>query len=84
MHGGALANLLWCRRGTAVLELALPEPQYRMYRHMAAALGMRYEALDELPEGSFASTVDVPLPRYEAALAVLLRELRPAAAQGAD
>jgi capsular polysaccharide biosynthesis protein len=46
-HGAALANLVWCRPGTLVVEL-LPS-HYRMvhYRDLSAALGLRYHALAE-------------------------------------
>jgi capsular polysaccharide biosynthesis protein len=46
-HGAALANLVWCRPGTLVIEL-LPS-HYRMvhYRDLSAMLGLRYHTLAE-------------------------------------
>jgi capsular polysaccharide biosynthesis protein len=46
-HGAALANLLWCRPGTLVIEL-LPT-HYKMvhYRDLCSMLDLRYHALTE-------------------------------------
>jgi hypothetical protein len=42
VHGGAMANAVFCAPGAALVEVALAEPMYRHYMHLAAALGLRY------------------------------------------
>lgn len=42
VHGGALANTVFCRQGTRVIELGLRSPATRHYAHAAFALGLGY------------------------------------------
>ena len=53
VHGAALANAVACRPRAALVELALPEPMYRHYVHLAAALDLAYWAVDDLGFDSF-------------------------------
>lgn len=41
-HGSALANLVFCRPGTAIVELAAPAYVRLLYARMATRLGLRY------------------------------------------
>ena len=41
VHGGGLANVVLCRPGTAVVELALTEPCFRDYATWLPPLGAR-------------------------------------------
>ena len=42
MHGAGLANLLWARRGTAVVEIFPAEKRRYGYEHLSAMLGLEY------------------------------------------
>eukprot|EP00941_MAST-03F_sp_MAST-3F-sp1_P001582 g1582.t1 len=54
IHGGAMSNLIFCKRGTTLIEVALAEPMYRHYMHLAAALDLNYWiAGAPLPPGNF-------------------------------
>ena len=52
VHGGGLANMLFCQPRTVVIELAMPEPMYVMYRYLAAALGHEMYQI-RLPPNTF-------------------------------
>ncbi|KAJ1449134.1 hypothetical protein M885DRAFT_113872 [Pelagophyceae sp. CCMP2097] len=52
VHGAGLANAIFCGRGAAMLELALPEPEFAEYRHLAQSLDLRYAA-SFLPPSNF-------------------------------
>ena len=45
VHGGALANLVFCRAGALVMELSFGDPFTQHYAHAATALGLRHMAL---------------------------------------
>eukprot|EP00935_MAST-01C_sp_MAST-1C-sp1_P002400 g2400.t1 len=71
-HGSALANIAFCLPGTAVIEVALPSPNLRMFMHAAAALGLPYWLLPAAPAaqaagGGFEGEV-VVLPEDAAAM----------------
>jgi hypothetical protein len=40
-------------QGTAVVEVALQEPAYRTYMHLAAAMGLRYWVATETPPNNY-------------------------------
>ncbi|GMH66475.1 hypothetical protein TL16_g04439 [Triparma laevis f. inornata] len=42
VHGGALANIVFCKEGTTVVELAMPEPEFGEYAHLSDVLGLTY------------------------------------------
>jgi hypothetical protein len=42
VHGGALANVLFCARGARVVELGSASPYARHYVHAAEALGLEH------------------------------------------
>jgi len=44
-HGAALANLIWCRPGSLVIELANKGYYPPFYRNLAESCGLRHEAL---------------------------------------
>ena len=41
-HGGALANLIFCKEGTAVVEVGWASPCASHYEHVSAALSLSY------------------------------------------
>ncbi|KAF4678082.1 hypothetical protein FOL47_005361 [Perkinsus chesapeaki] len=43
VHGAGLSNILFCRKGTAVIELGFATPLSWHYMYLAEALGLRYE-----------------------------------------
>lgn len=44
-HGAALANLVFCRRGTRVLELLPSDQAYPFYFTLSVSAGLRYDCL---------------------------------------
>lgn len=54
VHGAGLANVIFCpdRHRAALLEVALPEPEFSEYRHVANALDIHYAAT-YLPHSNF-------------------------------
>lgn len=42
LHGAGLSNAIFCRDGTPLVELALPEPTMRFFAHAAMALSLPY------------------------------------------
>ena len=42
-HGGGMANIIFAREGTTVVEVSLEEEEFGMYSYMADCLGLRYE-----------------------------------------
>ena len=70
VHGAGLANSLFCVKNAALLELSLPEPEFREYEHLAAALGLRYAA-SPLPPSNFEARA-WPKPSAVAAAAAAL------------
>jgi hypothetical protein len=76
VHGAGLSNIVFCRPGARVLELALPEPQFRHFMHLAAALGLPYRAVLHLPPSSFhARAVHAPPLAVARAVRAALNEL---------
>ena len=59
VHGAALANVVFCRAGTALVEVPMKEPCFRDYTHAAMALDLRYFVLDDLPENAYHAAVRV-------------------------
>ena len=56
VHGAGLANIVFCHRDAAVLELALPEPEFREYEVLAQHLSLSYAAF-YLPPSNFEARV---------------------------
>lgn len=78
VHGAGLANLLWARPGSRVLEIAPATHVLPFYRGLAAAVGLDYGAL-VVPAGSGPEArFDVPTPALERALTALLQDSNPA------
>src|SRR5262249_30518500 len=48
-HGSDLANLIFCRPGTAVCELRPDSRTAWSYRHLAAMRGLRYGCIEGVP-----------------------------------
>ena len=82
VHGGALANIAFCARGTIVVELAFRSPFLQHYRHVSHALGLRYAAAllvaDERGAGAREVVADV------AALRAALVDATARVAEGSD
>ena len=57
-HGAALANLVFARAGTRVLELPVKHHANKVYKHAAAALGLPYRAAKTCT-GLYTGTYDV-------------------------
>jgi capsular polysaccharide biosynthesis protein len=51
-HGAGLANILWCRPGTPVLEMVPAAPFLMQYRNLCLGLGHPYRRLTAEPEGT--------------------------------
>lgn len=68
-HGAGLANLLFCRPGTQVVELS-PACEFRLqYWHLAQKLGLIYAVLPcRTGNGGFDGDLDVPLAPLRALL----------------
>lgn len=76
VHGGALANIMSCRRGTGLLEIGFTTIGAQQYQHVSAALGMHYRRVwvtpDVLKRALGAPEVDFAVPEVMGALASLL------------
>ena len=70
VHGAGLANIIFCHPGTNVLELTLPEPEFREYEAIAANLGLSY-ATSPLPPSNFEARA-WPRPSAVSAAAIAL------------
>ena len=72
VHGGGLANLLFCPPGTRVLELT-PDCEYRpFFWAIAQKLGLLYSVLPcPTNDGSFNGDLIVDLPRLRALLRIV-------------
>ena len=72
-HGEALANLLFCRPRTQVVELS-PDCQYRPdYAQLSCKLGLTHAVLPcATDDGTFEGRLTVPAPRLNALLGMLL------------
>ena len=71
VHGAGLTNMLFMPPGSRVLELALPEPCFRDYMHLAAAMNHVYAAM-VLPPKTYNSAVAVDVDEASAHFAALL------------
>lgn len=80
VHGAALANLVFCRAGTRVLELIPSDTPWPFYYSLCASAGMPYGVVIgksqrerkrkiEVPTNA---PLTVPMPEFRAALDVLL------------
>lgn len=81
-HGAGLANLLWCRPGTRVLEIT-PRTEFRPYFWLLAEkLGLNYGVLPtRTSDGGYNGTLLPDMARLRALYAMLsLREAAPARA----
>ena len=61
--GGTLANAVFCRPGAQVVEIALREPAYRTYMHLAAAMGLGYWVTTDTPPNAFSSALEAPVEK---------------------
>lgn len=61
VHGGALANIVFCGEGATVVELGLRSPATRHYAHAAMALGLQYglHLVDRTAQGVASGIVSV-------------------------
>eukprot|EP01062_Namystynia_karyoxenos_P019672 TRINITY_DN17400_c0_g1_i1.p1 TRINITY_DN17400_c0_g1~~TRINITY_DN17400_c0_g1_i1.p1 ORF type:complete len:783 (+),score=161.13 TRINITY_DN17400_c0_g1_i1:309-2351(+) len=71
LHGSGMANLLFARPGTAVIEVGLPEPHSQYAAHLCAALRLRH-ALIMLSGRSLHQRLYVDVPGAD--LVALIRE----------
>ena len=44
-HGGGLANIVFCRKGTVVVEVGLAEPEFGEYQYISEVLGFNHNVL---------------------------------------
>ncbi|CAM9186399.1 unnamed protein product [Discosporangium mesarthrocarpum] len=68
VHGAGLANCVFCRSGTALIEIRLPEPEFNMFQHLAAALDLFYVGSEVLSPNQFESRVFVNTTSLEQAV----------------
>ena len=61
--GGTLANAVFCRPRAQLVEIALREPAYRTYMHLAAAMGLGYWVTTDIPDNSFSDTLHAPVEK---------------------
>ena len=61
--GGTLANIVFCAPRTQVVEIALREPAYRTYMHLAAAMGLGYWVTTDTPDNSFTDALVAPVEK---------------------
>ena len=71
VHGAGLTNMLFMPHQSAVLELALPEPCFRDYLHLSAAMDHVYAAM-VLPPRGYNSEIIVDVDEASAHFAALL------------
>ncbi len=65
-HGGGLTNLVFCNKGTKVIEIFSPEYVYHCYWLVSNILGLEYYyVLGEKPEGFYLHQFLNPNPRLE-------------------
>ncbi len=65
-HGGGLSNLVFCNKGTKVIEIFSPEYVYHCYWLVSNILGLEYYyVLGEMPEGFYWHQLLNPNPRLE-------------------
>jgi capsular polysaccharide biosynthesis protein len=67
-HGAALANLVWCRPGTAVVEIEHVRPRPAYFGDLARAMDLRRARIRQDDDHA-----PVPSETVVAALAALLR-----------
>jgi capsular polysaccharide biosynthesis protein len=82
VHGGALANIVFCAHGTPVIELGLRAPQTRHFLHASLALGLDYHLvlLDADERSAGAARVSAQREDLEAVGRILRERLRNAGA----
>ena len=80
VHGAALANVLFCVPGAALVELPMKEPCFRDYAHASMALGLQYFILDDVPENAYHKAVRVEPARLAAVVRAAARAAAPAMA----
>ncbi len=69
-HGAGLANCLWARRGTALVELPVYPLQPSTFSHLAAALGLEYWVVPEV-SATQTATYHVTPPAITAVISTL-------------
>jgi hypothetical protein len=76
VHGAGLANIVFARPGTAVLELTMHSVNMRMYAYAAAALDLDYRTIGMLPTSDYWSSVRMPVPELRDVLRRVVRACR--------
>jgi len=69
LHGAALANLVFCQRGTTIVEIHHPNYTLGLYWQMAERLGLRYSAVLGTSTGGIADPRHADLTMDAEALA---------------
>lgn len=73
VHGAGLANAVFSQPDAALVEVALPEPEFGEFRHLASAMSLSYYAL-WLPPSQFESQVWVHPARLAAIVEGAIKE----------
>ena len=71
IHGAGLTNMLFMPFQSRVLELALPEPCFRDYMHLAAVMDHTYAAM-VLPPMAYEATIHIDIKEAAAHLKALV------------
>eukprot|EP00933_Yihiella_yeosuensis_P004191 TRINITY_DN10840_c0_g4_i1.p1 TRINITY_DN10840_c0_g4~~TRINITY_DN10840_c0_g4_i1.p1 ORF type:complete len:120 (+),score=22.38 TRINITY_DN10840_c0_g4_i1:282-641(+) len=72
-HGSGQANKIFCKPGTGIIDINLPEPHSQYTAHSSYALGFRYRLVMMRGTGLHqAVNITVPIPDVVAALRSLL------------
>jgi hypothetical protein len=59
-HSDALASAAFCRKGTALVEIARKDPLFRQFSHLAAALDLQYFAFADAVANNASMGVEIP------------------------
>jgi len=73
VHGGALANILFCQPNTTIVEFGWPAaPHLGHFRHISRALSLDWHTIpvEDTPQGSAAKNISVNLEKLDEFLAV--------------